>query len=247
MTYDLCVATPDGKPGAGYWDAQGRALPAEMLPNTISYAGIQFSLAGGAGYGKHNAMIPRGQNIALPAGNFDRLYLLAAATSPGNANQPPDPVATILIGDQPVELKIQDWSGYIGQWDNRVWKQVPAPPPTPEQLAQQAARQGGAGGGRGGGRGGAQGPRMIDVVDSLTPGFIKSATVAWFASHRHASDGSNEPYAYAYLYAYAVDLPAGAKTITFPANERIRILAMTVSDQGAQLRPAQALTDYLEK
>jgi alpha-mannosidase len=246
LTYDLCVTTPDGKPGAGYWDTQGRSLPAEMLPNTISYAGINFSLAPGAGYGKYNALIPRYQKITLPEGNFNRLYLLAAATSPGNANTPSDVTATILMGDKSVELKVQDWGGYIGQWDNRVWKQVPAPPPTPEQVAQQAARAGGAAAGRGGGRG-PQGPRMIDVVDSLIPGFIRPASVAWFASHRHASDGSNEPYAYAYLYAYAIEVPAGTKTLTLPTNERIRILAITVTDQGAQVRPAQVLTDYLEK
>ncbi|MBZ5498765.1 MAG: alpha-mannosidase [Acidobacteriia bacterium] len=243
LTYDLCVTTPDGKPGAGYWDNQGRSLPAEMLPNTIPYAGINFSLAPGAGYGKYNAVIPRGQNITLPAGNFNRLYILMANTSSTRADMPADVTATFLVGDKPVSLTVQDWSGYIGQWDNRVWKQVPAPPPTPEQLAQQAARQGGAAAGRGG----QQGPRMIDVVDTLTPGYIKPASVAWFASHRHASDGTNEPYAYSYLYAYAIDVPAGAKTLTLPANERIRILAITATNQAAQARPAQVLTDYLEK
>jgi alpha-mannosidase len=81
----------------------------------------------------------------------------------------------------------------------------------------------------------------------LTPGFIKPASVAWFASHRHASDGANEPYAYSYLFAYAVDVPAGATTLTLPFNERIRILAVTVSNQGAQVRPAQVLTDTLER
>ena len=88
---------------------------------------------------------------------------------------------------------------------------------------------------------------MIDVMDTLTPGYIKPASVAWFASHRHASDGTNEPYAYSYLYAYAIDVPAGAKTLTLPTNERIRILAITVTNQGVQARPAQVLTDYLEK
>ena len=244
LTYDLCVTTPDGKPGAGYWDTQGRSLPAEMLPNTIPYAGINFSLAPGAGYGKHNAVIPHGQKITLPEGNFRRLYLLAATTGS-------DVPATFLIGDKSADLTIQDWSGYIGQWDNRIWKQVPAPPPTSEELAQQAAR-GGAAGGRGGG-GGAAGGRggggrgMQEVMDGLIPGFIKPSPVAWFASHRHASDGSNEPYAYSYLFAYAIDVPAGAKTLTLPSNQSIRILAITVSDEGAQVRPVQHLIDYLER
>lgn len=239
LPYDLCVSTPDGKPGAGYWDNQGRSLPAEMLPTTIGYGGVSFNLAPNAGYGKHNAVVPRGQKITLPAGGFSRMYILAAATGG-------DVPATFLLDGNPVTLAIQDWSGYIGQWDNRIWKQVPAPPPTPDQLAQQAARQGGAGRG-GGGRGGQQGPRMVDVVDGMIPGFIKPSAVAWFASHRHGSDGANEPYAYSYLYAYAIDVPAGTKLLTLPPNERVRIMAITMSDEKAQLRPAQSLMDYLER
>jgi alpha-mannosidase len=207
-----------------------------MLPATISYAGIQFNLAASAGYGKYNAVIPRGQKITLPAGGFDRMYMLAAATSG-------DVPATFMIDDTPVTLTVQDWSGYVGQWDNRIWKQMPAPPPTPEQLAQQAARRGGGPGGRGG----QQGPRMIDVVDGMTAGFIKPAAVAWFSSHRHGSDGANEPYAYSYLYAYTIDVPAGAKVLTLPPNEQVRILAITMSDEKARLRPVQRMMDYLEK
>jgi len=242
LTYDFAVATPDGRPGTGYFDNQGRALPQEMLPAEITYAGTRFSLPR-AGYGTHNAVIPRGQQIALPAGKFTRLYLLAAATGG-------DTPATFRIGDKTVDLTIQDWSGYIGLWDNRMWniRQEPVPPPTPEQLAQQQARGGGAGRG-GAGRGGVQGPRMrtVEEMVGLTPGFIKPSSVAWFASHRHASDGTNEPYAYSYLYAYAIDIPAGATTLTLPYNERIRIMAITVTNESGQVRPAQVLTDYLER
>ena len=69
--------------------------------------------------------------------------------------------------------------------------------------------------------------------------------MAWFASHRHASDGTNEPYAYSYLFAYAIDLPVGAKTLTLPENGNIRILAATVADEGAQVLPVQPLYDTL--
>jgi alpha-mannosidase len=87
---------------------------------------------------------------------------------------------------------------------------------------------------------------VLDVV-GITPGFTKRAPVAWFASHRHAQDGTNEPYAYSYLFAYAIDIPAGARTITLPLNERIRVLAMTVSTEGGQLVPAQPLYDTLDR
>ncbi len=243
LSYDQCATTPDGRPGSGYFDNQGRALPAEMLPAGIAYAGIRFSLAP-AGYGRHNAVIARGQKIALPEGNFNRLYLLAASAGG-------DLPATFYVGDKAVDLVIQDWGGYIGQWDNRTWKKAPAPAPTSEELARRqqfaAAAQGAraqvapASGAQ------EQGQRMIDVMDGLIPGFIKPAAVAWFASHRHASDGTNEPYAYSYLYAYAIDVPANTRTLTLPYNERIRILAITAADAGAQLRPLQSLTDHLEK
>jgi alpha-mannosidase len=90
---------------------------------------------------------------------------------------------------------------------------------------------------------------MRTVMDfaGLTPGYIKRAPVAWFASHRHATDGSNDPYAYAYLFAYTIDVPAGAKTLTLPTNERIRILAITVANEGPLVRPAQPLYDTLER
>ena len=81
----------------------------------------------------------------------------------------------------------------------------------------------------------------------LTPGFIKRSPVAWFASHRHTADGANEPYAYSYLFAYFFDVPANAKTLTLPDNDKIRILAVTVADESGQVRPAQALYDTLER
>jgi alpha-mannosidase len=106
-------------------------------------------------------------------------------------------------------LTVQDWGGYIGQWDNRVM--------------QSGQYQG------------------------VVPGYIKRAPVAWFASHRHTADGANEAYAYSYLFAYELDLPANAKTLRLPDNEKIRILAVTVSDEGARADPAQPLYDTLER
>ena len=79
----------------------------------------------------------------------------------------------------------------------------------------------------------------------LRPGFIKRADIAWFSSQRHTPDGAAEPYAYSYLFAYAIDLPAGARTITLPDNDRIRILAMTVANEPWVITPVQPLYDTL--
>jgi alpha-mannosidase len=223
LNYDQAVASSDGSVGAGRFDSAGRSLPAEMLAREIAYHGVGFKLAPAD---RRNAVTARGQTIALPEGQFTRVYLLAAADG--------DQHAAFRVGDTPVDLTIQSWGGYIGQWDNRVWTTreepvvpragQPAPPPgTPPRM------------------------RTVQVFKELTPGFVKRAPVAWFASHRHGTDGANEPYSYSYLYAYAIDLPPGAKTLTLPINERIRVLAVTVSDDGPSVAPAHPLYDTLER
>ena len=81
----------------------------------------------------------------------------------------------------------------------------------------------------------------------ITPGFIKRAPIAWFASHRHTPAGTNEAYAYSYLFAYTIDVPAGAKTLTLPNNDNVRILAITASNERSSVKPAHPLYDTLER
>lgn len=231
LAYDMSVTSRDGRPADGAFDwqpnnpstGQGKALPAEMLPSDISYSGIHFKLASVAP-GKPNAVTAHGQKIALPEGKHARVFILAAGVR--------DQKGIFTVGNNSVELSIPDWTGYIGQWDNRNWdtKQEPivrpadAPPMPP----------------------GAPTTRTVTTfTGQLTPGFIKRADVAWFASHRHDSAGANEAYAYSYLYAFAIDVPVGATTIALPDNERIRIMAITVSDEPVGVQPARPLYDTL--
>jgi alpha-mannosidase len=79
----------------------------------------------------------------------------------------------------------------------------------------------------------------------MRPGFIKPADVAWYVSHHHTSAGLNEPYQYSYLFAYAIDLPANARTLTLPVNDKIRILAVSVAEENPPVKPAQPLYDTL--
>ena len=170
LAYDQPVASTDRSVSGGRFDSSGRSLPAEMLPANLPYAGVTFTLGPANGF---NAMVARGQTIPLPAGTFTRVYLLAAADSG-------DQRTTFRLGATPVDLTIQDWGGYIGQWDNRIWKsrEEPAPP----RQGQPAPPPGTP-------------PRMRTVTEfaGLTPGFIKPAPVAWFASHRHASRRLERP------------------------------------------------------
>jgi alpha-mannosidase len=232
MPYDLMASSPHVTKAAadvkrvGGFDGAGRSLPSEMLPGEISFAGVRFKLSLS---GASNALAARGQTLKLPAGNHKRLYILAASNGG-------DRRATFRVGERAFDLNVQDWGGFLGQWDARQWRagerQVP-----PGASAETAAR--------------IRSPQYrhdpYAEMTGIQPGFIKPAPVAWFASHHHRPDGLSEAYAYSYLYAYALDIPAGAKTLTLPDDERVRVLAVTVSDEGDAVRPAQPLFDWLER
>jgi alpha-mannosidase len=209
---------------AGGFDGAGNTLPAEMLPGALDFAGVRFQLLP-----NRDALVPSGNTLNLPSGNFKRLYILAASVGG-------DRRATFRVGGRAFDLNVQDWGGFVGQWDARQWRagerQVP-----PGASAETAAR--------------IRSPYYRNdpyaEMTGLKPGFIKPAPIAWFASHHHRADGLSEAYRYSYLFAYALDLPAGAKTLTLPVDDRVRVLAVTVSDEGDAVRPAQPLFDWLEQ
>lgn len=227
LNYELAVASPDGSMKQRGFDASGRSLPSEMLAPEIDFAGIRFVLGPVDG---PNALIPRGQTISLPEGNNLRLYFLAASASG-------DQRAVFWIEDRPVELVIQSWSGYIGQWDRRLWtiKEELIPPRSQASGSAPLLLT--------------PPPQIREIMEfaGLAPGFIKPAPVAWFTSHLHGVDGSNEPYQYGYLFAYIIETPENPRKLTLPINESLRILAITVSDERDRFLPAYPLYDRLER
>ncbi len=44
-----------------------------------------------------------------------------------------------------------------------------------------------------------------------------------------------------------MDVPAGARTLTLPVNDKIRVLAITAANQRGRVWPAQPLYDTLER
>ncbi len=235
LHYDLAVASNDDtKTEGGGFDGKGNAIPAEMLPATIDYHDVQFQLAP-AKTGSPNAVVAKGQTINLPAGHCNRVYILAASS---DGDQP----AEFKAGEKAVNLNIQDWSGFIGQWDTRIWKSPPerewaisanhaAWPPADEQ--QREARP--------------QSPRYPEDYVGLEAGYVKPASLAWYASHHHTADGLNEPYQYSYLFAYSMEVPENTGTLTLPNNDKIRILAVSVAEEEPSLNPAQPLYDTLNR
>jgi alpha-mannosidase len=238
LKYDLATASEDGAASKSGFDAAGQNLPADMLPTALPFGGITFRL--GPAWTDHpNTVVARGQSIPLPSGTFNKVYILAAADG--------DQKGTFRVGDATDELNIQDWQGYIGQWDTRTWVthkvEIPTPPePAADDHSWQAQRNR-----RTRAYVREHGPitRTVAECTGLNPGFIKRAPVAWFASHHHTAQGGNQPYAYCYLFAYVLDIPAGATTLTLPDNDKVRIMAITVADQPGKVRPAQPLYDVL--
>ena len=90
--------------------------------------------------------------------------------------------------------------------------------------------------------------RVVDgsVVDDpvpALPAFLKQAEPAWYGTHRHKAAG-DDVYAFSYLFHYVLDVPAGATTLTLPDDPRVKVLAITLSDDpGGMTVPASALFD----
>jgi alpha-mannosidase len=249
LNYDLAAASNDDTHSTGGFDKQGDALPAEMLPAQLSVNGIDFKLALG-GANKPDALVAKGQTIDLPAGDFNRVYVVAASD---DGDQP----AVFRAGSHSDRVTVEDWGGFVGQWDTRVWK------PRPDSVT--------VGGGRYDSEPAHQvalrkdwavsahhaqwdindrgspdwSPTFPDDYLGLRAGYIKPATLAWYCSHHHTPDGLNEPYQYSYLFVYGMDLPRGAKALTLPSNEGIRVLAVSVAKEDPPAKPVQPLYDTL--
>lgn len=200
---DVRIVGRNNEAAAGGFDGRGRSVPAELFPATVEFQGVTFRLRA-ADDPAGQAVACRGQEIALPAGRYAALRVLAAAVG--------DRRAVFRVDGRPCELPVQDWQGFIGQWDRPLRKLDASAPPAGAELE---------------------------------PGFIKPAAVAWFARHRHAADGRDEPYAYAYAFAYAIELPGRARVLRLSGDPRVRVLAVTAVGEDRALLPLWPAADGL--
>lgn len=191
---------------SGGFDGNGATIPAEMMSDQVVSGGIPFQIAPRDGL---NAVSCQGQTIYLPAGQFNELYLLAASANG-------DTEGEFSVDETSTKLKIQNWTGYIGQWDNRIFEGT-----VPEQTWN-----------------------VTNPLIGLASGYIKRAPLAWFCDHRRLADGSDAIYSYSYLFKYRIPLPPGAGRLTLPNNPNIKILAATVAEnKNEDTQPAQPLYD----
>ena len=176
-------------------------------PEQITFNDVQFRLAA-AKTGSPNAVVAKGQTIDLPEGRYNRVYVLAASADG-------DQKAAFEVAKKKVELNIQDWGGFIGQWDDRQWSSKDT---SNDDYGE---------------------------MTGIKPGYIKRADLAWYCSHHHNAAGENVPYAYSYLFAYSHRPAGRGENLTLPDNDKIRILAISVADENHEVKPVQPLYDVL--
>ena len=186
LLFNLDGISRDDARTDGDFDGKGHTIAGELLPATVVSAGVPFR-TGPRAPGKPNVLVCRGQTLSLPAGDFNRVYLLAAAVGG-------DRLATFAVDGAPVRLLVPDWAEPIGQWDSRV---------VAGEIVQDPAR--------------------------IAPSYAKTVPVAWVGNHRHDARGENEAYVFTHLFRLRLDLPAGARVVTLPDDERVHILAVTVA------------------
>ncbi len=207
LAYDTDVISSRAKRNDGSMTADGGAYPAEMFPKQVVREGVQFKL-GSTADGEKNAVTAHGQSLDLPAGKFNRVHLLVAADG--------DTTGQIKIGAASLPFNVPNWTGFIGQWDNRVWN-------NPTHKIDLESKQ---------------------PPTGLVPGFIKRAPVAWFTTHHNTPQG-DAYYDFSYLFELTYDLPAGTTSLTLPDNAKVRVFAVSVADEPGATPPAAPLYDTL--
>ena len=111
LPFDVDVVSTDDGRTDGDFDGSGHSLPGELLPERLVSGGIPFRLSA-SGPGMKNAVACRGQSVALPPGDFNRLYLLAAANGTTQGD--------FIVGSKAVPVTVRDFGGWIGQADSLV-------------------------------------------------------------------------------------------------------------------------------
>ena len=106
-------------------------------------------------------------------------------------------------GETDFPLTIGGWSGYIGSWDNREFEGFVA------ELSYS----------------------LRNNLERIAPAYLRDQRIAWYASHRHLP-AADTLYEYGYMFAYRLDIPKEATSITLPDSPFVRIIAMSVGDEG---------------
>ncbi len=196
---------------------KGRGIfPAELVPDKIKVGPGHYRLAGGE---EKDTLSCCGQSINVPR-DHSILYLLAGAAE--------NCVASITWLDETgreldrSELDIPAMTGFVGQWDQRLWEKEPR-----HHLNYR--------------RDYVWKNRCIGVV----PGYIKRQRLEWYSTHIH-SDGVDQAYQYGYMFTFVLDIPKQAVEIRLPEKPDVKIFAMTTMDQAVKVKSTYVLKDEFD-
>ncbi len=88
------------------FDGKGNSFAAELLPAAIDFKGIRFEIGSPE---TENGVKCRGEKIALPEGDYNKLYLLATSTRHDNT-------AVFAVDGKEHKVLVPYYSGFVGQW-----------------------------------------------------------------------------------------------------------------------------------
>jgi alpha-mannosidase len=112
LPFDRDGVSRDDDRRDGDFDGAGHSIAGDLYPASVVSGGIPFR-TGPTGRGQKNVLVPRGQALPLPRGEYDRVYLLAAAVGGDRA-------VTFSVDGVPAVRTIPDWAEPVGQWDSRI-------------------------------------------------------------------------------------------------------------------------------
>jgi len=227
LPFNMDGISNDANRTDGDFDRQGKTLAGELLPARLVLDGIPFNFGSNAPAAL-NVLVPAGQTVQLPRGDYNRVYVLAAAVG-GDASA--------NFGDQ--KITVREWQGPVGQWDSRLkeprqMREVSVAPMTrgqtwtAEAIDQDLVVQYDSTTG------------VVKGIDQIRPGFVKRDEIAWIGTHRHGPEG-NQPYIASYIFAYAIDLARGSRQLQLPNDDRIRVMAITAVREPFRLWPVTSL------
>jgi len=220
LPYDIDIMSFD-RNRADCSNSRDYSYPTELIPENIDCGGVYFKMGSTADEEK-NAVSCKKQKIEIPAGDYNKIYILASAAK--------DTTGIFYIDGNKTTIKISKWTDYIGQFYNRVFDYTSLKNQD-EIFSMYSDSQ-------------IKFPKDLKVL-TLNEPYLKPDNIAFFTSHLHKGyPSANKSYHYGYFFYYELDLPKNARIITLPANNSIRVFAITaVQKAGDDIKLLQPLTD----
>ncbi len=194
----------------------GGIFPAELVPGIIEAGPINYHLAKGE---EKDALSCCGQHIDVTK-DHSLLYILAGASEECNALISWFDETGQDIGCS--ELNIPAMTGFVGQWDQRIWKKEPR-----HHLKYRRDYA------------------WINHCIGVEPGYVKRQRLEWYSTHIH-TDGTDQAYQYGYMFTFVLDIPKQAVKMLLPEEPQIKIFAMTTSEHAVKVKSTTVLKDKFD-